>query len=220
MKKYSFQRRKLEKLFEKIVREAKLFKYRNILLLVLSIILAYYMLKSAIVPKILLSLQKLSYIGAFFAGVFYSSTLTTAPATAVLYISGKMMNPFIVSLVAACGSVISDYVLFKFIKENLIEEVKKLSEELNNKLLYRFEPLFNIIFTRSFRLKLFKFSRSEKWKVFLPVISAAIIASPLPDELAVALLGAAKYEKKKFILFSYLSNLLGILLISYLGSIF
>jgi hypothetical protein len=80
MKKYSFQRRKLEKLFEKIVREAKLFKYGNILLLVLSIILAYYMLKSAIVPKILLSLQKLSYIGAFFAGVFYSSTLTTAPA--------------------------------------------------------------------------------------------------------------------------------------------
>ena len=131
-----------------------------------------------------------------------------------------MMNPFIVSLVAACGSVISDYVLFKFIKENLIEEVKKLSEELNNKPLYRFEPLFNTIFTRSFRLKLFKFSRSEKWKVFLPVISAAIIASPLPDELAVALLGAAKYEKKKFILFSYLSNLLGILLISYLGSIF
>ncbi len=219
MKGYSFQRRKLEKLFERIVSKVRLFKYRNILFLILSILLAYYILNSAVLPKIL-SFQKLTYIGIFLVGILYSSTLTAAPATAILYISGKVMNPFIVSIVAAGGSVISDYILFKFIKENLIEEVKKLSEELNNRLLYKFEPLFNIILTRSFRLKLFKFSRSEKWKVFLPAISAMIIASPLPDELAVALLGAAKYEKRKFILFSYLSNFLGILFISYLGVIF
>jgi uncharacterized membrane protein YdjX (TVP38/TMEM64 family) len=220
MKNYSFQRRKVEKFFERLVTEAKLFKYRNILFLVSSILLAYYILSSAIVLKIVPELQKLSYLGIFFVGIFYSSTLTTAPATAVLHLSGKVMNPFVASLVAACGSVAGDYVLFKFIKENLIEEVKKLSEELNNKLLYRLEPLSNLIFTRNFRIKLFKFSRSEKWKSLLPIISAIIIASPLPDELAVALLGAAKYEKKKFVVFSYLCNFFGILFISYLGTIF
>lgn len=219
MKRYSFQRRKIEKFFERLIVDARLFKYRNILFLIASILLAWWILKSAGMLKAIPELQKLGYVGIFFVGILYSSTLTAAPATAILHVSSRVMDPFITSLIAACGSVTGDYMLFRFVKENLIEEAKKLSEELNTKFLYRLEPLSRLIFTRSFRIKLFKLSRSERWKSLLPIASAIIIASPLPDELGVALLGAAKYEKKKFILFSYVSNFLGILFISYLGKI-
>jgi len=47
MKRYSFQRRKIEKFFERLVVDARLFKYRNILFLIASILLAWWILKSA-----------------------------------------------------------------------------------------------------------------------------------------------------------------------------
>jgi uncharacterized membrane protein YdjX (TVP38/TMEM64 family) len=219
MKRYSFKRRRIEKFFEGIIRKIKLFKYRNICLLMLSILLAYYILKPGL-QKVILGFPKLGYVGTFLAGIFYSSTLTVAPATALLYISGKVLSPFLISVIGACGAVTTDYILFKFVKESLVDEVKKLGEELNSRLFYKFEPLFNIIFAKDFRLKLFKFSRSRKWKYVIPLVSAAIIASPLPDELGVAILGATNYEKRKFILLSYFSNFIGILFISYFGAIF
>ena len=47
----------------------------------------------------------------------------------------------------------------------------------------------------------------------MPVLGTLVIASPLPDELGVAMLGLAKTDKKSFLIISYLGNFLGILAI-------
>ena len=47
----------------------------------------------------------------------------------------------------------------------------------------------------------------------LPVIGAIIIASPLPDELGVSLMGMSQMKASRFILLSYILNSIGIFLV-------
>ena len=55
-------------------------------------------------------------------------------------------------------------------------------------------------------------SRYIAWT--LPIIGVFILASPLPDELGVSLLGISKISEAKFIFISYVSNAVGILMIA------
>jgi len=54
----------------------------------------------------------------------------------------------------------------------------------------------------------------------LPVIGAIIIASPLPDEMGVGLMGISKLKTKQFILLSFILNSIGIFLIASAGRYF
>jgi hypothetical protein len=47
----------------------------------------------------------------------------------------------------------------------------------------------------------------------LPVVGAVIIASPLPDELGLALLGFSRIDRRYFFAISYTMNFIGIVLI-------
>jgi hypothetical protein len=97
-----------------------------------------------------------------------------------------------------------------------MDEIKLLSNEIETFT----KPIPNLAFTNKIRIVLWKkISRSRVWKIIIPVIAGLIIASPLPDELAVAIFGAVKYDVKKFLLFSYCFSFLGILAITSLSNI-
>jgi len=90
-----------------------------------------------------------------------------------------------------------------------------LSEEINGFT----RPLTDRILPKDLLVMIWKsVSRSKVWKALIPVIAGLIIASPLPDEIGVALFGASKFEPKKFVFISYFLNFLGILIITSLGS--
>ena len=44
-----------------------------------------------------------------------------------------------------------------------------------------------------------------------------ILASPLPDEIALALYGVERYEERGFLFFTYFSKLLGLAAVSLIG---
>ncbi len=48
---------------------------------------------------------------------------------------------------------------------------------------------------------------------FIPIIGAVIIASPLPDEIGVSILGISKMKNWKFLLLSFFLNTVGIFII-------
>ena len=54
----------------------------------------------------------------------------------------------------------------------------------------------------------------------LPILGAIIIASPLPDEMGVGLMGISKLKTSKFILLSFILNAIGIFLIITAGTFF
>ncbi|MDP2934019.1 MAG: hypothetical protein Q8N81_07910, partial [bacterium] len=92
------------------------------------------------------------------------------------------------------GALIGDLIIFRFVKDRVSEHFYYLMRVSKS------ERLFSI-----FKLKLFR------W--IIPFVGALIIASPLPDEIGVTMLGLSKMKNSYFILLSFLLNSAGILII-------
>ncbi len=179
--------------------------------------MAYYIVKTPFVVSFLSNLGNLGYPATFIAGLFFSYGLTTAPATAAIYNLGLTLNPFLIAFIGAFGSVISDFIIFKFVKNRLANEIKLLATDINRLR----KPISSLFFEEELIVRIWKkFSKSKIWAVIVPVIGGFIIASPLPDEIGVAMFGAIKFNTKKFLIISYLFNFIGILLIALSTNIF
>ena len=98
---------------------------------------------------------------------------------------------------AGLGALVSDMLIFKFLRFSFSDEIKKLSREKILRKLGSYIPL----------------------KVYLlPVLAGFIIASPLPDELGVYMLAASrKVSFKVFTILSYIFNTFGIFVILLIG---
>jgi uncharacterized membrane protein YdjX (TVP38/TMEM64 family) len=217
MKKYSFAKSKLNNQISNHVKRLKKWKYKNLFLFFLSLVLAYFMLKNEESLSFLKSLNHLGYFSAFLAGMLFTSSLTVAPATALIYTLGSAFNPLALAFIGAFGSLLSDYLIFRFVKHRLIDEIKLLQEEINNFL----KPVTKGFIPKDLKLRLYIWQKTtqSRFKWLIPAIAGFIIASPLPDEFGVALLGAAKYETKRFAILSYFLNFMGIFLVAAIGSL-
>src|SRR3989344_4988751 len=131
------------------------------------------------------------------AGAAYSNFITSPAAAAAIFFLGKVYNPLLVAAIGAFGTVFTDYLLFRFIKTKARASFLHLAEGFRTK--YR--------------------KTRKTLRILGTIVAGLIIASPLPDELGVAILGIENYKTKWFLLFSYVMNFLGILAISWLGSI-
>lgn len=216
MKKYSYHRNRMNKKLEKTIIKIEKFewKHHNIILLIVSFLIAYYILKSGYFYVFISKLGDLGYAGSFIGGIFFAYGLTAAPAAVALYVLGKTLNPFFIALVAASGAVISDYLIFRFVRDKLMKEIKLLSEEISQ--LTR--PVSSLVFTKEIRVIIWRrIARSRIWKTLIPIIAGFIIASPLSDELGAALFGAVKFEPRKFIIYAYCLHFVGILALTSLA---
>jgi uncharacterized membrane protein YdjX (TVP38/TMEM64 family) len=146
--------------------------------------------------KFLLSLGNYEYLGALLAGFFYTYGATTAFSVATFFILAKVLNPWIMALLGALGSIVSEYIIYDFVSERSGKTIKIGNKE------YKIPEI-----------------KSKFVKKISPLIAGFIIASPLPDELAAIFLGVEKYDIKKFILLAFIFNFIGILFIVALGRI-
>ncbi len=177
-----------------LYKKHKSWKYRNTLLLIISLIAVFYITGTDFGQQTIHSISKLGYIGSFVAGIFFVSTFTVAPAGIVLFKLVQIYNPLLIAITAGIGAVIGDYIIFRFLKDNVFKEIQPIFMKLGGSNLSR------ILSTPYFA-----------W--LAPVIGALIIASPLPDELGVGLMGISKLKNWQFLVISFLLNTLGILII-------
>ncbi len=169
-------------------------KYKNTTFLILSLIVFFYFADSPTVKNFINDLGSLGYIGALITGIFFVSTFTVAPAAVVLFNLADHLNPFEVAILAGLGSVVGDYIIFRFVKDRIFEELRPLFARLND------TRISELLHTPYFA-----------W--LLPVIGATIIASPLPDELGVGILGISKMKTWQFLILSFFLNAAGIFII-------
>ena len=172
----------------------KKYKYKNLTFLFLSLILAWYLFKNDSFHFFLLHIGNFSYIGAFFAGILFVSVFTVATATFILFILAETLHPVEIGLFAGLGAVIGDLTIFYFVKDNLLNEINLIYKNFQK------NPIAHILSTKYF-----------SWT--MPVIGAIIIASPLPDEVGISLMGISKMKTYQFILISFILNSIGIFLI-------
>lgn len=170
-------------------------KYKNLTLLFFSIIFAFFLSRYEPFHTFLLSLGGLGYLGAFVAGILFVSTFTVATGAVILLVLAERLSPIEIGIIAGLGAVLGDFVIFRFIQDNLAEEVKEIYENIDG----------NHHLQRVFHTKYFSWT--------LPVIGAIIIASPFPDEIGVSLLGISKMKTYQFLLISFLLNAIGIFLV-------
>ncbi len=168
---------------------------RDIVIIGISIIVGIVLLKTGIVIKLLSHSQNLELLGVFIAGMLFTSVFTTVPATIALGELALVTNMPLLIVVGALGALIGDLVMFKFFESAITED---------------FEEMFSLSPEGRWK-KIFK---SKIFKIFMAMVGGLIIASPLPDELGLALMGAAKTSSFTFSLISIVCNALGIFLIA------
>lgn len=164
---------------------------KNLLVLGASVILAVVLAKSGVFEKLLIASAELKFIGSFVAGLFFTSLFTVAPATVALAEIAQSAPIGLVALLGGSGAVIGDLLLFKFLKSRLGDDLISLLKHARGR---RLAALFNSPVLRSL-----------SW-----VLGAAVIASPLPDELGLFLMGLSALKTKYLIPLSFILNSLGI----------
>lgn len=177
----------------------KKFKYPKFFLFILTIILAVVIYKGRNLPFYYLILNS-GFIGAFFSGFFFSYGFTASPATASFLILAQNQNIILTGILGGLGALTGDFIIFKFIRHVFNDEIKKISRE-----------------------KIFKIIQKKTPKVIqkfiLPVSAGIIIASPLPDEIGIALLASARtISTRAFMIMSYTLNTIGIFIILLIGT--
>jgi hypothetical protein len=224
MKRYSFEARKRERAIEKIVEQLRKvqWQYQNLIFLIGSILFALFLFKSSYLESLVESLRNLNYAGIFFSGIFYSFSLTVAPAIVAFYAFRKKFNPLIIASIGSFGALVGDSPIFRFVKTNLMKEIKLLWEKINSKtyyfknsIFYYLFPFSNLLFSREFKIMIIKATRSKIYNFLIKILAFLLIISPLPNEFAIVILGVTKQKMRNFILLSYFCNFIGILGISY-----
>lgn len=171
----------------------KRLKYKNIAILILGIIFAVVLSKNDSFRNFLLNLGQFGYFGAFVAGIFFASTFTVASSLVILATLAETLPIWVVAVLGGIGCMVGDFFIFYFVKNELLNEIRSIYE-----------------FAGGGHFKKILHSRFFSWT--LPVIGAIIIASPLPDELGVTLLGLSRLKTYKFLIISFLLNTAGIFL--------
>ena len=173
----------------------KHWKYKNLTFLIFSLVLAFFVLRNETLHSFLLHLGNLGYVGAFLAGILFVSTFTVATGAIILLVLAETLSPIEIGLIAGLGAVVGDLAIFRFVKDDLAKEIELIYNQVDG----------NHHLKKVFHTKYFSWT--------LPVVGAAIIASPLPDELGVSLIGISKLKTYQFLLISFTLNAIGIFLV-------
>lgn len=173
----------------------KRLKYKNILFFLTSLLIAVFLFKQPFVHTFLINLGTLGYLGAFIGGMLFVSTFTVSTGALILFILSETMSPLEIGILAGLGAVIGDFTIFKFIKNNLSKELGEIYNKIDS----------NHHFVKTLHTKYFSWT--------LPVLGALIIASPLPDEIGVSLMGISKMKTYQFLFTSFILNFIGIFIV-------
>ncbi len=137
---------------------------------------------------------------SFVVGIFFTSLFTIAPASVLLVELSSVGHPITVAVFGAIGAVVGDMLLFVFVRDRLSNDI--------------------MVFVKAgFKKVHFHHLHRKMARWIFPLVGAMIIASPLPDELGIMLLGFSHLKARQVIPISFVMNFIGVLLIIALGNL-
>lgn len=163
--------------------------------LVLSIIAAAWLVGSGLIPELVEHTSNFGLIGSFIEGFFFTSILTTIPAIVALIESARYVSPWELALVGGFGAVCGDFLIFRFVRSRLVEHILKTA--LNPRVVRFGESL----------------SSGPLWWLG-PLGGIIVIASPLPDEIGLVMMGLSRIGLWQFAVLSFVANSGGIFLMA------
>ena len=175
-------------------------KYPKLSLYIISLFSVYLLFSGFTYAFLHDALVFMGYFGTFLAGLLYPYALTSAAGTGILLILAKEQNFLLAEVIAGIGALISDIILFLFVKRTFNDEVQKLSKETVVRTVNRWIPAS----VRAYLLVTF---------------AGLLIASPLPTEIGIMLMTTIKnISVKKFAIIVYILHASAIFIILLIGS--
>lgn len=171
--------------------------------LIASIMFAILLFVSGTMDVIVEQLNGFGYLGAFLAGLAYASTFTASIAALFFVALGSHLHPITVIVLGGIGAMLGDLFFYWLIKNGIGKEVAAI--------------LLHLIPGKGLR----RLERFTKRRVFLwtvPFLASFFIASPLPDELGIALFGLINFRIKYLSFVSFLLNTAGIAGLVFIGN--
>ncbi len=179
----------------------KQFILKDIYIVALSILVAILLVKTDALVAILTSSKELEAWGSFITGMFFTSVFTTAPAIVTLGEIAQSNSVFSTAIFGAFGAVVGDLVIFRFIRD-------RLSEHLTE------------VFSHQKVGKKLKILWKHKYfRYFTFLLGGLVIASPLPDEIGISMLGFSRMKMSWFLGISFVFNFIGIYIIGILARV-
>ncbi len=152
------------------------YKYVKLIILTITITLAYHIFREQSVFNYVNNFQALSYLGVFIAGILYVF-LFSAPFGIGYFVALIPSNLYLAAIIGGLGATVADILIFKFIKISFEHEIDEVEHH----------PVFKK-FSHRLKTKL-----KAKVRLYLMYLLAGfIIATPLPDEVGILMLAGLK----------------------------
>ncbi len=173
---------------------------RDLAIVALSVFAAINLVSSGAIGNLFSGASGATFLGSFLSGILFTSVFTVAPAVAVIGEFSKSGAPlWELAVFGGLGAMLGDLLIFRFIRDRISEDITALICEKNG----RWRKIFKL--------------RSFRWVAAF--LGAIVVASPLPDEIGLALMGFSKMKTAIFLPLSFVLNGAGILVIGILAKI-
>ena len=163
-------------------------------MIAIGMVIAEFLSKYGLIDGVVGLFRDYYEIPSFIAGIFFTSVFTLAPASVTLVHVAQSAPITGVIIWGGLGAMFGDLILFLFIKDRFADDLKKA-----------FRPHHIRVFMKTMHFGFMK------W--LSPVIGALLIASPLPDEFGITLLGMSKIKVAVLLPIALIMNMLGIYLL-------
>lgn len=134
----------------------------SIAVVVLALIAAALMFGLGMDKILAAQLASLGVAGAFFAGMFYTSAITTPFSMIIVLDLMKAEGPFLIAIFASLGAAIVDCSIYSIFRKEVQKNAKKIMSALRKK--------------------------TTVLKPFFPLFGFVVFGTPMPDELGIALM--------------------------------
>ena len=172
---------------------------RDAIIVVLSIVFATWLYHSGALGAILHATEGFGMLRILLVGFFFTSVFTPPLAISAIISLGAIYDPFGIAFFGAFGAMAGDYIMFKFLKSNIADD-------------------FDFVLRHTGMKRVVAALHKGHMRWFFTAVGALIIASPIPDEIGLALMGVSRMPNWLFLPMSYSMNALGILVFASIGN--
>jgi len=165
--------------------------FRDLIMIAIGIIIAVIFVRTGLLNLIITTFDGYYILTSFLVGIFFTSAFTIAPSSIALIHIAQTAPIGGVVFWGGLGAMLGDLILFFFIRDRFADDLMKT---------IRPSTIKHVFHSLHFGFL--------KW--LSPIIGALIIASPLPDEIGISMLGMSKVKTSVLIPVAFVMNMLGI----------
>ncbi len=177
-------------------------RYFTILIFAGSVVLALLLAQRGIFTRATAHIGAFGYVAALGAGMLFASTPTAASAAVVFVDLGKQLHPLLLAILGGVGAACGDLLFYSTFKKSFLFETKTLLKKI-----------LSVQSVDALKAAL----KKKHFRFFLAILAATLIASPLPDELGLALLSIIDFKPKYLSIIGFVLNGFGIFILASVG---